>query len=364
MSESSIALGRIAPPPEHWPGIARQIALAPEAADESPLPTKSLPLHRWRHPRAHAQLAGRGCCVGEAIADMLELNARRPDDAPAPPPLRVVPGIPALSPLWIYYVARQYSARQGRPLLGDGAYVADALMAVMQEGVIAWDAWPGTEANYRLYSDDRPPASAIAAIRIKVQGESLRLGSTDAVLRYLAKGLAVVAGTAWRGGQQTDRTGRFAWNQGNIGGHAYCLVGYSMSDDVLTCNNSWDNAGWGVQPAQGAADADGNPLPRGYGYTSLRLWLQSECTLADFSIGQTEVVVVEDLQLGNGPEPPPPVPLPPAPPPPRPTPPPPQPPPPPRPDPQPTPGYTIYTGVLRTADGRILDVEIRAREMK
>jgi len=350
-----IALGRIVPPPDLWPDIARQIAQAPEPTGEAPPPPKSLPLHRWRHPRAHAQLAGRGCCVGESIADMLELNARRPDDAPAPPPLRVVPGVPALSPLWIYYVARQYSARQGRPLRGDGAYVADALMAVMQEGVIAWDAWPGTEANYRNYSDARPPATALAAPRIKVRGECLRLGSADAVLRYLAKGLAVVAGTAWRGGQQTDRAGRFAWAQGNIGGHAYCLAGYSVADDALTVDNSWP--GWGVWPVDGAADADGNPLPRGYGYTSLRSWSQAECDPADFSTGQTECVVIEGLQLGDGPEPPPPPPAPPPPAPtPQPPPPPPRPTPDPRPDPQPTPAPVSIRGTLTLSDGRVFRV--------
>ena len=87
-----ISLGRIAPPAEHWPSIAAQIALAPEVSDEGVTATRSYNLWRWRHPRYHAQLAGRGCCVGESIADMLELNARVPDDLSVPIPGPIVPG--------------------------------------------------------------------------------------------------------------------------------------------------------------------------------------------------------------------------------------------------------------------------------
>ena len=317
---SGLGFGRIEPPAEYWPAIAAKIACAPEPADEGPTPVVSLPLWRWRHPRYHAQLAGRGCCVGESIADMLELNARRPNDAPAPPPLVITPGVPAISPLWIYWIARQYSAKQGRPLWGqDGAIVSDALLAVMESGVIPWDAWPGTEANYRNYTDKAPPRSALDAPRIKVSGECLRITSVAQLAQYVCgKGLAVVAGTAWRGGMTAPR-GQFNWGASSVGGHAYTISGLDIPADKLTADNSWDNAGWGVQPAEGAVDQQGNILPRGYASTSWRVWAAWEMAAAALSSGATEIIVIEGVQLGDptplpDPTPPPSPPTPPTPP--------------------------------------------------
>ena len=346
-----ISLGRIAPPPEHWPSIAAQIALAPEITDEGVSATKSFNLWRWRHPRDHAQLAGRGCCVGESIADMLELNARVPDDLSVPIPGPIVPGMPALSPLWIYWVARDYSARHGRPIRGDGAIVSDALMAVMESGVIAWEHWPGTEANYRDYTDRSPPQSALDAPRIKVSGECLRLTSLAQLVRYLCeRNLAAVVGTPWRGGFTTGRDGSFSWDRANQGGHAYTISGIDVSSDRLNINNSWDNARWGVQSAAGSGEA------RGWGYTSFRAWSQAEFSSADLSSGATECVVIEGLKL----EPP----LPPPDPQPKPDPTPPQPTPPPTPTPNPppapgpaTPGVpTSWSGHVIAADGRLYEV--------
>ncbi len=373
MAEIASPLGRITPPASQWPAIAAQIACAPEATDEGPTPTKSLPLFRWRHPRHHAQLAGRGCCVGESIADMLELNARFPDgNADAPPPLRIVPGMPSLSPLWIYFIARQYSARQGRPLWGqEGAIVSDALMAVMEQGVIPWDAWPGTRANYATYTDKAPPSSVAVATRIQVKGECLRLTSAAQIVRYLCeKRLAVVAGTAWRGAMSTSRDGRFAWGRGSVGGHAYCLSAVDVENDVLTIDNSWDNAGWGVQPVEGAKDAEGNMLPRGFGYTSWGSWSASEASAADLSSGETEVIVIEGLSLDlPGPTPvpdPQPQPQPQPTPGPTPTPTPtPQPTPTPTPTPDPTPvpqpagGPAVLTGLLQGDDGSVYAASLR-----
>ena len=74
--------------------------------------------------------------------------------------------------------------------------------------------------------------------------------------------------------------------------------------DELTVDNSWDNAGWGVQPADGSVDSQGNLLPRGYATTSWRQWASMEMAAAALSGGQTEAIVIEGLTLGDEPKPP------------------------------------------------------------
>lgn len=308
-------MGRITPTPDHWNSIIAQVGMAP-MAHEAPLPTDSLPLQRWRNPRFHMQLEGRGCCVGESIADMLELNTRIGRNPKRPPPLAIgVPSAPSISPLFIYSIARQYSAKSGRPISGDGAIVSDALLAILAEGVIEWKYWPGTAENYRNYRDGVIPDSARNAPRIKVKGEAVLLTNPNDILYCLGvRCLSVVVGTGWRGGQSTNRAGEFQWGGSSIGGHAYNLTAYAQSTGPgkVCIDNSWDNAGWGVQPARGAADSDGNILPRGFGFTNLAPMLSGELSAQALSSGQSEAVFIEglDIELPPEPVPTPPIPTP------------------------------------------------------
>lgn len=299
----SFPLGRVQPPEEHWPGIVAQVGMAPRA-EEGPLPESSIPLFRWRNPRSHAQLAGRGCCTGESIASMLETNCRiGVNPVNTPTPTIENPSAPKISPLWIYYIARAYSAKAGRQIWGDGAIVSDALLAVIQEGVIEWQYWPGTPENYANYSDTSIPSSARMAPRIKVKGEAVLITNTNDIFYWIGvRNRVVVVGTAWRGGMKTDRAGNFQWSQRSVGGHAYVLSSYSgMSSPSsrVSADNSWDNAGWGVQPEIGAKDANGNLLPRGFGFTSLNSLVSLDLSADALSSGRSEAIVIEGLDLAR-----------------------------------------------------------------
>lgn len=272
---------------------------------------------------------------------MAETSCRTPD--PLPERVQPVAGSPAFSPLWVYWVARQYSRQQGRPVLGQGAIVSDALQAVISGGLVLYDVWPATTANYRAYSDDRPPQVALNAFKLRIAGEAKRLTSPDAVLDYLGAGYSVWVGVPWRGGNTTDRDGRFRWGSSSIGGHAVELLGYDLDLNVLYVGNSWDNAGWGFQPADPNA-------ARGYGYCRWTDFARDLSTSA-LASGASEAVVITELDWSTPKPPdPPPAPKPPVPPVPTPVPP----PAPPTPGPECKATVTIdgrmFAGTLRVVD--------------
>lgn len=320
--------GRVQVTPDAYQEICRQVGEAPRI-EFGPLPKRSPPLWRFRHPRSRAQLIG--CCTGESAASMCETTFRTPHPA-APETWSPLLGTPAFSSLWVYWAARQRARDQGRPIIGEGAVVTDALAAVVERGLVLYDAWRSTPENYRSYSDSRPPETAVQSRRIKIEGEAQRLMSADAVLEYLGAGYSVQIGLPWRGGNRTDADGRFSWAGGAIGGHAVELLGYDLAEDRLWVGNSWDNARWGVQTDEPA-------VPRGYGYCRWSDFAR-DLTSRAFTSGAVEAVVITEVDLPDAPTPTPP-PEPPGPPPSPPTPPvpipvPPSPPAPPGPSPGPS----------------------------
>lgn len=295
---SASMFGRVKPSTDQLLAIQASVLEAPTLSPTAEPPRRSPPLWRYRLPRVRGQLIG--CCVGESGASMLETTCRTPageniDLVNARP----LDATPAFSALGVYWAARDYSRRQGRPIRGEGAIVTDALTAVCESGVALYQAWPSTDANYRNYSDNKPPASFRTAPRLRPAGECRRITNEKQVLQYLGAGFSLWFGGPWRGGSRTAKDGAFSWNNPAQGGHAVELLGYDLDTDRIVIGNSWDNAGWGVQPAVESG------LPRGWGYcpwSQFRLDLMAE----DFVSGSVEVCVICEVSWA----PPVPVPVP------------------------------------------------------
>lgn len=256
-----------------WEAIAVDVLPAPTIF-RGPLPRRSPDLARFRNPRFRNQV--RGTCVGQSGAAMGETTIRTPAgfDAQSEPN----PAID-LSPLWVYAIAREFSREQGVRLGGEGAIVSHALLAVQKRGFIAWDAWPGTEANERAYRDGRIPQAALDAPKLMPVQDVRRLTSADQILEYLASGYSVWLGLPWRGGMQTRSDGSFDWGGRAVGGHAVELLGYDLDADRAWIGNSW--SAWGLQPS-------------GVGVTSWTA-LAKDLTEQALNAGSSEACVVAEL---------------------------------------------------------------------
>ena len=297
-----LSFGRIRPPAPAWAAIQSLMpALAPVPEGEfQAIPDRAQNLFRFRHPRKHTQRS-LGCCVGKGGADAAEIDQRivRPvaNDVynPVDPSAR-------FSALWAYYIARRYSASQGRPIGGQGAILSDLLFAVQKWGLIEYDYWPSTPANLDRYRDI-PVAGAEAAPKW-FPAESGSLRSVDEILYTVGvRQIPVIVGSEWRGGTRTASGGGFTWDEPSPGGHAYTIVGYDKTKKpgrvYIDCG--WDDASWGVQPRDGATE-NGVLLPRGYGWTYLDAWAR-DFEPNDFASGAVEAIYMVGFSTKDKPAP-------------------------------------------------------------
>lgn len=306
-------LGRVQPRPAQFGAmLASMPQMAPVAEETYPRASyRRLGAYRW--PRAHGQF-GLGDCVGCMMAELAEQFARRTGD-PTTPPHPKADG-PQFSSLWAYYVARKYSAEQGRPLQGEGAIVTDALAAAMKYGLVEERYWPSTAAGSQAYRD-AAPAAAQNAPKWAVAGEVL-LSAAQILSTIGSRNLSVGVGMDWRGGYETGPQGGFTFNERAIGGHAFTLDYYDLAADQIGALCWWsEDGGFGTKPT-GAKDADGNPLPWGLSHT---IWSQISpyLTGSAFNRGAVEAVTITSLTPPGGvkpqpkPDPPKPTPDPPKP---------------------------------------------------
>ena len=312
-SALSAFFGRLRPTPSAWDEIRGSVREAPALALVGFEPDESPPIWRFRNPRYRGQLIG--CCGGESIAAMCETTARTPPGWTVINDAKPVDPYPNYSPLWIYWVGRKYSEDHGRSLRGqEGSILSDNLSAVVESGLISYDAWPATVENYRRYDDNRPPSNVSREPTVRPAGEARLLTSPDLVLQYLGAGYSVVVGMDWRGGMTVGPNGWCSWDQRPIGGHAFELLGYSKTQNYMVIGNSWDNAGWGAQPADPRR-------PRGWAMCPLDQFMRA-MTADAMRSGMVEALVITEVGSDDVPKPvpdPPPPPPPPPPPTPRPT---------------------------------------------
>jgi hypothetical protein len=257
---------------EMWETVVQGIKPA-GSLFRGPIPRQSPGLRLYRNPRLRAQVTG--ICVGESGAAMFETTVRTPEpfkEGAEPRPSY------NFSPLWIYQVARKKTRELGGRLMGDGAVVSHALMAVQEEGVIALFHWPCNAQTERAYRDNVTPASARNARKHKPFGDSRRLTDSDQILEYLAAGYSAWVGVPWRGGFRTAADGRFSWGGMGAGGHAVELLDYDLDKDRLWVGNSW--AQWGVN---------------NIGYCSLKSFF-GEFSSGALSSGRAEACVVTEVE--------------------------------------------------------------------
>lgn len=311
MTPLSQYFGRIRPSPGAWQTIRETVLAAPSLAPVgTTIPPEGPTIWRYRNPRYRGQLIG--CCGGESIAAMCETTARTPPGWTGSREAPTVDPSPSYSPLWVYWIGRRYSAAHGRDLRGQaGSVLSDTLAAVLETGLLPYDAWPATPEAYRAYTDDRPPPSATAGEAVRPAGVARMLTSPDHVLQYLAAGYSVVVGMDWRGGMTVGPDGWFQWTRRPIGGHAFELLGYSRPQNYMVIGNSWDNDGWGAQPADPTK-------PRGWAMCPLDQFMR-DLTPQSLHSGQVEALVITEVTADDAPMPPPgptpgPPPTPPAPP--------------------------------------------------
>jgi len=286
MSDNQIHLGRDTEGTmRNWEAIAEAIPVAPNLfLGERPKKTNN---RKFIFPRYRGQL--RGCCVGEGMAAGAEFMTRLPADKnPNSPPREGV----ALSALACYLQARLYSAEHGRSLgWGDGAFVGDAASSISDAdgGLVRYEYYPSTNANYNNYSDRvRLSPEALADKTAHPVKSIARLKSPDQIFDALASGRMVIIGVSIPSGIQPGsidpKTGRFRWQGRPIGGHCFPLVDYDLETGLAYVDNSWDNVKWGCQTGE---------YVRPLGITELD-GIMTELTERKLNNGASEAIVYDD----------------------------------------------------------------------
>lgn len=260
-----------------WGRVAQAIPPAPTLF-RGPVPSKSPAIWRFRNPRYRNQVTG--TCVGQSGAAMAETSIRTPvqfTDASEPnPPID-------LSPIWVYVQSRLRCEKEGiRIFGGEGSIVSYALLAMKDEGFIAWEDWPGTPENERKAQGRTVPKNAMEAKRYRPidQNDGVRrLTSPEHCLEAMAGGWSEWIGIPWpNGAMNTNSEGYFPLKGRSVGGHAVELLGYDLDADRVWVGNSW--AGWG------------DAASIGWTQWSSMARLLSESNLAD---GTSEACVISEV---------------------------------------------------------------------
>lgn len=275
-----------------WDATVARVGVAPTIA-RGPLPGKSPENRRFRLPRYRGQLIG--CCVGENTSSTIETLLRMP--AGRTPDSRPAEGV-ALSPLWVYWLARKYSAARGMPIRGEGAIVSHAIEALSEssgDGVVRYDLWPATDDAYRKYSDRiRPSAEIQSEADAHPVKEKAILDSWSKCLEFLGEGFTLSIGIPIpQGIMETDDEGAFRLRGGIVGGHCMEWLDYDTDADLVWLGNSWANARWGAK--------SDDPVWQGpcQGYTNI-----GHCSMTDFEKvfspakmrgGESEAVVANNV---------------------------------------------------------------------
>lgn len=273
-----------------WDATVARIGVAPTIA-RGPLPRKSPDNRKFRLPRYRGQLIG--CCVGENTSSTVETLLRMP--ANRTPDSKPLEG-EALSPLWVYWLARKYSAAHGMPIRGEGAIVSHAVEALAEDGVVRYEKWTATDDDYRRYSDRiKPGDELIAEADAHPVKEKALLDSWPKMLEFLAEGFTISIGIPIpEGFSQTDDSGLFHLRGGNIGGHCIELLDYDMDADDAWIGNSWANVRWGAKSDDPAYQRDRMAGRTNIGHCSLtdlaRLFSD-----ANMRRGVSEAVVINNV---------------------------------------------------------------------
>lgn len=175
-----------------------------------------------------------GSCTGNAIAGAIQF-------------LRMKESLSDFTPsrLMIYYDER---VMEGTADYDAGAAIRDGIKSVAQTGACDETLWPYDISQFTA----KPPQSAYDAAAQDVALQYERIDNTvlDDLRACLAGGYPFVCGfTVYESFEspETAKTGVAKMphpNEGIVGGHAVCGVGYDDKSNVFICRNSWSDA-WG-----------------------------------------------------------------------------------------------------------------------
>ena len=177
-----------------------------------------------------------GSCEGEALTNAYELMVKRES------PEKFV----QLSSLFVYYNSRLI---EGEGLVNEdtGAYIRNGLKSLQKYGVCSEKLWPYNIEKF----DDRPTRECYEDALTRTIGAYQLLQTNTDVLHVLNSKKPVVIGMAiYDSFHDVNKMNSVIQmpreNEKSLGGHAMCLVGYSLKYQQFLAKNSY-GTDWGNQ---------------------------------------------------------------------------------------------------------------------
>lgn len=177
-----------------------------------------------------------GSCAGAAITNAYELMVKK--DYPEK--------FVQLSSLFVYYNSRLMEG-EGLVLEDSGAYIRNGLKSLKTYGVCSEKLWPYDIEKF----DDKPPKECYDdALQRRISSYEYLKTNTD-VLQVLNSEKPVVIGMEiYKSFNNVNRLNSVVQmpkeGETNLGGHALCLVGYSLKYQQFLAKNSY-GTDWGNQ---------------------------------------------------------------------------------------------------------------------
>jgi C1A family cysteine protease len=235
------ALGALRPSEKD---IAKSLRLSPEKGIAASLPA-SVNFARFM-PRIRDQ-GSRGTCVAFAFTAVHEFYEYRNSID--------------FSEQFIYYMAKQLDGIKN----SCGTYLWAAAKALNQSGQCREAVWPYNPNSGCNNHGTMPKTAPSDANRYKMNCSQVNPRSVSDIKTKLANRCLVSFGipvfNSWYQSQTVARTGKITMplpNEGSIGGHAMCLIGYQDDKSYpgggyFILRNSW-NTGWGANCPYGAGN--------------------------------------------------------------------------------------------------------------
>jgi C1A family cysteine protease len=201
-------------------------------------PRTKVDLREWDSPiESQYEL---GSCVGNAIANAYEIQVKRlyPEK------------FTELSRLFIYYNARRL---EGTSLFDSGAYIRSGLQAVKIYGVCSESIWAYDISKF----DDRPSEEAYTDAKTRTISKYTRLMNSEDIVRSLDNNMPVVIGVdvfdSFLSLTKEDSVVKVPTTNDKLsGGHAMCVVGYNLENNMFLLKNSfgtdWGDGGYCWMP--------------------------------------------------------------------------------------------------------------------
>jgi len=187
-----------------------------------------------------------GSCTSFALAGALEfLEEQSLITKTASPEILTPNSYVSFSHLFIYYNERD---AEGDPNEDGGGQLRDGIKTLATLGCCSEAIWPYNESQVFVKPSEAAYQQALSHKITSYQS----LSSISDMKHSLSEGFPFVFGfTVYDSfeSEETAQTGILkmpGWNEGCVGGHAVCCVGYNDAEQMFIVRNSW-GSGWGLQ---------------------------------------------------------------------------------------------------------------------